>query len=211
MGSLPVPTPLNPSAFAERMEEALVLDTRMELGFTAAHVPGSVSIWLGRLASFAGWFLPYEQPILLVNEADDPTLAVRHLVRLGYDNLVGSLSGGMLAWHTSGRRSALVETITVQELCHRLDTEGQQQILDIRSDEELAKNGHIAGALHIHITQLPQRLEELPRDQPVYIFCGSGLRSTIVASLLKRRGMENLRVVLGGLAGWNSTTCPIDL
>ncbi len=211
LGPLPVPTPLNPPAFAEHAEDRLVLDTRMELGFTAAHVPGSLSIWLGGLASFAGWFLPYDEPLLLVNETEDPTPAVRHLIRLGYDHLAGTLSGGMLAWHMSGRRSSSIETITVQELCHRLDTDGQAQILDVRSDEELAREGHIADAQHIHITQLPERVDQVPEEGPIYIFCGSGLRSTTAASFLKRQGWDDLTVVLGGLAGWSSTTCPIDL
>jgi hydroxyacylglutathione hydrolase len=99
----------------------------------------------------------------------------------------------------------------VQELCHRLDTDGQAQILDVRSDAELAREGHIADAQHIHITQLPERVDEIPQDQPIYIFCGSGLRSTTAASFLKRQGWDDLTVVLGGLSGWSSTTCPIDL
>jgi len=70
--SLPAPTPLSPAAFAEQAQDAVVLDTRLELGFSAAHVPGALSIWTGGLANFAGWFLPYDTPILLVNETDDP-------------------------------------------------------------------------------------------------------------------------------------------
>lgn len=211
LGTLPTPTPLTPGAFAEAAEEAAVLDTRTDLSFSAAHVPGSLSIWRGRLASFAGWFLTYEEPILLVTEEADPTPIVRHLIRIGYDDLDGSLAGGMLAWHMAGRKSASVNTITVQDLCHHLDTDGEAWILDVRSDEELASQGEIAGAHQIHITQLPHHLQEVPRDQPVYVFCGSGLRSMIGASLLRRQGWDNVTVVLGGLAGWRSTTCPLEL
>jgi hydroxyacylglutathione hydrolase len=99
----------------------------------------------------------------------------------------------------------------VQDLCHHLDTDGEAWILDVRSDEELASQGEIAGAHQIHITQLPDHLDEVPRDQPVYVFCGSGLRSMIGASLLRRQGWDNVTVVLGGLAGWRSTTCPLEL
>lgn len=211
MGPLPAPTPLKPAAFAERAQDALVLDTRMELGFGAAHVPDALSIWMGGLASFAGWFLPYDVPILLVNEDDDPSAAVRHLVRLGYDDLAGSLAGGLLSWHMAGRRSEAVETITVQELCHRLDADEAPWILDVRSAEELEDEGEIPDAHHVHITQLPLHLDDIPRDRPVYLFCGSGLRSMIGASLLQREGWSDLTVVLGGLAGWNSTTCPLAL
>jgi hydroxyacylglutathione hydrolase len=211
LGTLPVPTPLTPPAFAARMESAFVLDTRTELAFAAAHVPGSLSIWQEGLTRFAGWFLPSDRPILLVTDTDDPTPTVRHLIRLGYDDLVGTLAGGLLAWHKSGRQSASIGTITVQDLCRQLDAGSERRILDIRKEEELAQNGQIADAQHIPITRLPHRMHEVDRDRPVYLFCGSGLRSTTAASMLKRQGWENLTVVLGGLSGWSSVTCPINL
>ncbi|OPY03866.1 MAG: putative adenylyltransferase/sulfurtransferase MoeZ [Syntrophus sp. PtaB.Bin001] len=82
-------------------------------------------------------------------------------------------------------------------------------ILDVRSEDELESYGSISGAHNIHVTLLPERLEEVPKDRTVYIFCASGVRSMIAASLLKQAGRRNVVVVLGGLIGWNSTTCPI--
>jgi hydroxyacylglutathione hydrolase len=210
LGSLPLPTPLKPGEFSTEGEEALVVDTRMELSFASAHVPDSLSIWLEGLPAFAGWFLPYETPILLISEVERPEQATRYLVRLGYDSLAGYLSGGMLAWHTAGLESDSVQTVTVQQLCHLLDAGKETSILDVRSEEELEKAGRIPDAQHIHLTQLPGRLGEVPRDRTVYIFCGSGLRSMIAASLLRRAGWERLAVVLGGLAGWSSVTCALE-
>jgi len=210
LGSLPVLAPLSPAEFAQKAREAVVLDTRIDLSFGAAHVPGAISIWMGRLSKFAGWFLPLDRPILLVDETGDPTQTVRYLHRLGYDNLAGYLAGGMLAWHTSGRESGSIRTITVQALCHHLDAHEDTWILDVRSDGEVAAGG-IPDAQHIHLTQLPHHLGEVPQDRPVTIFCGSGVRAMIAASLLHRAGWENLTVVLGGLAGWRSTTCPLEL
>lgn len=210
LGSLPVPMPLSPGDFAEGAEEAIVLDTRMELAFGSAHVPGALSVWLEGLAAFAGWFLPYDQPILLVSETENPVQATRYLTRMAYDDLKGYLSGGMLAWHMAGLESNSLRTVTVQELCHLLDEGEETSILDVRSAEELKKAGSIPDAQHIHITQLPSHMDEVPRDRTVYIFCGSGLRSMIAASLLRREGWRNLVVVLGGLAGWNSITCPLE-
>jgi hydroxyacylglutathione hydrolase len=209
LGKLPHPPPLEPEEFKTRAKDAIVVDTRMELGFSAAHVPGSLSIWLGGLASFAGWFLPYDKPFLLVNEADNPEEAVRILVRQGYDRIEGYLAGGMLSWHTAGLESHFIRTVTVQKLCRLLDAQENPFILDVRSLEELESRGIIRDAHHIHITMLPQRMSEVPKDRQVYIFCGSGMRSMIAASLLQREGRTNLNVVLGGLAGWNSVSCPI--
>jgi hydroxyacylglutathione hydrolase len=129
---------------------------------------------------------------------------------MGYDNIDGHLSGGMLAWHTAGLASASVKTYTVQELCTFLDQGQKPLILDVRSQEELDSEGRIPGALHIHITQLPSRMDDVPADREVHIFCGSGLRSMIAASLLKRTHRDNVAVILGGFSGWNSTTCPIQ-
>jgi hydroxyacylglutathione hydrolase len=209
LGRLPSPTPLSPEVFAKRAEDAHVLDTRMELGFGSAHVSGALSIWEEGVSSFAGWFLSYDKPVLLVTETNDVSRAVRYLIRLGFDRLDGFLAGGMLAWHKAGLDSRRIEAATVQDLCHLLDTDEDVWVLDIRSDEEVERK-EIPVAHHIHITQLLERLGEVPRDRPVYIFCGSGLRSMIAASLLRRDGRENLTVVLGGLMGWSSTTCPLE-
>lgn len=211
LGALPVPPPLSAREFAQKVGQALVLDTRMELGFGAAHVPGALSIWLEGLPNFAGWLLPYDRPILLLNEARDPSQAVRYLIRIGYDHLAGHLPGGMQAWHKAGYESHAIGTVTVPDLCHLLDTQGEAWILDVRSDEELEKNGEISRAHQIHLPELPGRAAEVPRDIPVYVFCGSGLRSMTAASILSRQGWSNLQVVLGGLIGWNSNTCPVQL
>lgn len=206
--NLPVLTPLSPKTFAEKAKESIILDTRMELSFGGAHVPDAISIWLGGLPSFAGWFLPYDKPILLVNDTDDNDEAIRYLIRIGYDNLAGYLAGGMHSWHTTGLESKRMKMVTVQELCHLLDNNKDSWILDVRSLEEV-KKAEIPGAHHIHITQILQHKDEIPKDRDVYIFCGSGSRSTIAASLLQLQGWKNLIVVLGGIAGWNSITCSV--
>lgn len=209
VGSLPSVPPLPPYEFAAQATDAQVVDTRMELGFGAAHVPGALSIPEGRLASFAGWFLSYDRPILLVAETNDVTGPVRHLARMGYDNVAGFLAGGMLAWHTAGLASERIEVVTVQELCERIDGDEEPWILDVRSEEE-AERAEIPTAHRVHLTQLPERMDEVLRGQQVYVFCGSGLRSMIAASLLQRAGYDDLTVVLGGLAGWSSVSCPLE-
>jgi hydroxyacylglutathione hydrolase len=204
-----LPVPLTMHEFTGLVQDAIVLDTRTELAFGASHVPNALSIWAGGLPSFAGWFLPYNKPILLVNESNDPDQVTRYLFRLGYSSIPGFLSGGMLAWHMAGRETSSIKTVAVQSLCSLLDQGDRSWILDVRSDAELEHAGVVTGAYHIHLTELISRMNEVPRDRAVYIFCGSGLRSMVAASLLKREGWQNLVVVLGGLAGWKSVSCPI--
>jgi hydroxyacylglutathione hydrolase len=204
-----LPSPLSVDAFARLAENAVILDTRMELGFSVSHIPGAISIWTGGLPGFAGWFLPYGKPIVLVNETNNAEQVARYLLRLGYDNIAGYLSGGMLAWQMSGRECASIRTASVQSLCSLLDDTSSVWLLDIRSDAELEYAGRITEAHHIHLTELMHRMNDIPKDRDVYIFCGSGLRSMVAASLLKREGWKDLVVVLGGLAGWKSVSCPV--
>lgn len=211
LGRVPTPPALPPKAFAERLPGSVVLDTRSDLSFGAAHVPGSQSIWLGGLADHAGWYLPYDRPLLLVGESDDCEAEVGRLLRMGYDDVAGHLSGGMLGWHTAGRESARISMYTVQDVCRYLDRGHAIQILDVRSEGELESEGRIPNAIRIHVTQVPGRATEIPTDGTLHIFCGTGLRSMVAASYLAANGRDDVAVILGGLSGWNSTSCPIEL
>jgi hydroxyacylglutathione hydrolase len=214
LGSLPMPSPLSPGDFGPIMDNCFVLDTRTPLSFASAHIPGSLSIWEEGLPSFAGWFLTYDRPILLVTDTTDTSRAVRYLIRLGFDRIEGTLAGGMLGWHMAGNISTGVTTVAAGDVSCTLDapTAGAPRpfVLDVRGDGELASAGRISGAHHIHITALPDRLDEVPRDRSVVIFCGSGLRSMIAASLLEMHGYPRTTVVLGGVAGWKSASCPVE-
>ena len=163
------------------------------------------------MPSFAGWFLPYGKPLLVVTDEGDEEKIVRYLVRIGYDSFGGRLSGGMLSWYRAGEETITNGRLTAQDVCGVLDSGRSSLFLDVRSDEELEREGAFANALHIHLTQLPQRMGELPMDRPIYIFCASGLRSTIAASLLQREGFNDVHVVLGGFTGWSSVTCPLQV
>ena len=211
LGCLPVPVPLSPGEFSKEKEDAVILDSRMESSFSASHVPGSLSIWQEGIPAFAGWFLPYDKKILLVNKTDDPLPVVKLLIRIGYDSILGYLAGGMLSWNTSGKESASIDTIKVQDLCRLLDDGEEIIILDVRGKEEIKTKGKIPDALNVPVTELYERMDEVPKGKPVCVFCGSGLRSMMTASLLKKEGWKNLKVALGGLAGWNSNTCSVDL
>jgi hydroxyacylglutathione hydrolase len=209
-GNLPVPPPLSAEEFAARAPNAWVVDTRDLMGFSAAHVPGALALWENELSSYAGWFLTQDKPILLVCDTDRIEQVTRYLVRLGFDRIEGFLAGGMLAWHRAGLESHSITTVTVQDLCYRLDMAETTQVLDVRTDREVEATS-IPGAVHVPIKLIPARMEQVPADGELCIFCGSGVRSMIVASLLRRAGRDNAIVVLGGLAGWNSTSCPLPL
>jgi hydroxyacylglutathione hydrolase len=209
LSTMTVPPALEPGEFAEIAEAADVLDTRSVAAFGAAHIHSAISMWPGGVSSFAGWFLQPRKPLLIVHGEDDISPISLQLYRMGFDSIAGYLAGGILGWHRSGRNSEATRTVTVQDLCSSLDENEPAWILDVRSEEELEQEGTIPNAHHLHLTQLPQHMDSIPRTSPVYVFCGSGLRSMIVASLLQRNGWSNLSVVMGGVAGWNAVSCPL--
>jgi hydroxyacylglutathione hydrolase len=210
LGRLPLPAALDPAGFADAFEGAQVLDVREVVAFGGAHVPGSVSIYQGGVAGYAGWFIGHDRPLLAVLEGDDSEALVRRLVRMGYDQIGGYLAGGLHAWYTAGRPTGQIECVTVTEARRRWEADREGWVLDVREPEELDEDGEIPGAVNIPIKQVMDRLEEIPRGRRITIFCGSGQRSMIVASLLGPRGWGPLSVVLGGETGWEAAGGPVD-
>lgn len=211
MQGLAMPKPLQPSQFGGLLEQgAVVADTRNYQYFAAAHIRGSINLWLSGLSTQAGWFLPYDRPLLLIlADRSYAEVASRYLARLGLDNVAGYLcsgaeSCGLAAWVDEARpvqRSAL---LTVQEL-----NAGRNRfrILDVRSVGEW-REGHIPGALNILLGDLPQRFADVPRDRPVATICSSGNRASLGASILRARGFGEVLPVMGGMKAWRAAGYP---
>jgi hydroxyacylglutathione hydrolase len=188
-------------------DQCLIVDVRSKEAFAAAHLPGSINIPLGtNLPTWAGWVLPYDRPILVVlDNPGEMATVTTHLLRVGFDTVQGYLEGGIDSWETAGLPLSTIETMSVETLRGRLTEvqKGTLTLLDVRTEQEW-DSGHIEGALHIHGGKLQERFEELPRDRPVAVVCGSGYRASIAASFLKREGFESVANVLGGMAAWKA-------
>lgn len=206
--NIPSPLSLSPREFKKRMElRDVVLDTRTPSAFGGAHIKGSHNIWLRGIPMFAGWVLPYDKPILLVLEdREHLEIAVRYLIRLGYDHVEGYLCGGIEAcglesWYTEALPTDHLGLLTIQELKAQLDSREDFIVLDVRSDDEWGE-GHIEGALHIYVGHLEKRLNEIPVDQPIAVICSVGNRASLGASILRRRRRREVYIVLGGMLAW---------
>ena len=187
-----------------------VIDLRDHLAFGGGHVPGAFGIGAGsNLSTWAAWVVPYEVPLLLV-AADEEAVpeAVRSLVRVGLDDVVGYLEGGIAAWRGEGFPLAHLPQVTAEELHRQLQSDDGLRVIDVRSDQEWSA-GHIQGALHVMGGQIEDRLQELPpKDAPLAVVCGGGYRSTVAASVLERHGFTDLRNVTGGMGGWKRAGLP---
>ena len=101
----------------------MVVDARDQLAFCAAHVPGSYGLSLrGNFATFCGWALPPDKPLLLVLEnTTDLSAAVKGLTSVGLDNIAGYLEGGMPAYASSGLETSRIECLSVTEAKSRYE------------------------------------------------------------------------------------------
>lgn len=199
----------NPREFRELITRLnpVVIDLRRPEAFGGAHIPDALNIGAGQnLSMWAGWVVPYDRPILLVGEeTTDIEQARRSLIRVGFDDIRGYLKGGMRTWIEAGFEQAHFPQQSVRELFQKL--EEKPFVLDVRSTSEW-KFGHIEGAVHIPGGELPKKVNELPRDKPVHVICGSGYRSSIASSVLANAGLKNIINVVGGMGAWNAQDLP---
>lgn len=207
LGGVPVLKPLSASEVKARMDEGvIVLDVRHGKMFGAGHIPNSYGIRVDApLTTWAGWLIPFGSRIILVAESTEQAIAAtRQLIRIGYDNLVGRLEGGIDAW----AREYSLETIpgmNVKELRERLD---DVMLIDVRQRSEWDE-GHIPGAVHFEGGRVAWEELPFPHDRPLAIQCSSGNRSMSVSSVLRRRGYRNIIQVEGGITKWKKEGFPI--
>lgn len=195
-------TPLSVAEFKKWMEdeETIILDTRKTGDFTRQFVPGSISIGLeGRFAEWAGSLLPFDKPIILVTEEGQEKESVVRLARVGFSQIHGYLAGGVEAWRQAGEEIDLIIDVETDELAMDLPFDDHLVAVDVRREAEFG-DGHVRGAVNIPLNELtdPGSMANIEEHQNLYIYCGSGYRSVIAASLMKRQGIHNLRNVLGG-------------
>ena len=203
--------PLAPADF-ERVanaERPLILDVRDKAAFVKGFVPNSVFIGLdGSFAPWVGELIPdLQQPILLVTDSGREAEAVERLARVGYDNTLGYLDGGLAAWKAYGGEVDTIATIDAETFGERLRTGAAPVVIDARKNSEFSQ-GHLSTAANLPLAELSSRMGEIAKDEPVYVHCGSGYRSTIATSLLRARGYENVVNVQDKVAAILATEVP---
>lgn len=211
MGCIPTLQPLSVSKFQEKMSDnnVVVIDTRSILAFGGGHIPGSLNIALRpAFPTWVGWTIDSEKEILLVIESKrDLSLITEQLFRLGYDNLAGYLHDGMLDWQNAGLPLQRVGEMTVKELNQHKD-DAELTILDVRSDGEY-EQGAIPGAKHIYVPHLEEHLEELDKNHKIAVYCGTGYRASLAASILQKHEFEEVSNIPGSWAAWKNLDLPV--
>ena len=179
-------------------EEALILDTRPQSSFVKGFIPGSIFIGIdGSFAQWVGALIPnLKQPILFIADKGREEEVVTRLARVGYDNAIGFLKGGFATWAAAGEEVDTLEELTPNELATYFDC-NQLHILDVRKASEF-NTEHLVCANNFPLDFINKKMNQLDRNKKYYLYCGSGFRSVIAASILKSRGYEKVVNIPGG-------------
>jgi hydroxyacylglutathione hydrolase len=188
-----------------RDDGVVVVDVRPVSDFSDGHVPGAVSIPLRpQFATWLGWLVPAGTPLVVVrNQDQNPEEVTWQARKVGYDQVVGELAGGMNAWREAGAATRSIPLVTADQLS-AVVADGNADVLDVRQDSEF-RAGHLPGARHVELGALAGRAAQLPA-RPTVVMCGHGERAMGAASLLAREGRAQVAVLAGGPQDWSSAT-----
>ena len=190
-----------PAEFEAMVKEhgAVVLDTRHEQVFKDAFLPGSYNFNIDdNFAPWVGTLIEnIESPILIVADDGREEEVVTRLARVGYDNTIGYLKGGVEAWAESGRPIDSIVSISPEEL--KMKMIGKINIVDVRKTSEYYSERLDTDMVdNKPLDLINTNLTEYDKNKEYYMHCVGGYRSMIAASILKANGIENVIDVNGG-------------
>ena len=198
-------TPARTASAAELRERIAagewVVDLRTRKAFAQRHLAGTLSFGVdGPMSTWLGWMATWGAPLTLLGEsAGQVAAAQRELARIGIDRPAATAQGSPEDW--AGGDKARLDELAVASFADLAAARAGQLpghlptpdvVLDVRMGNEW-RNGHIDGAVHIPLPELPHRLDEVP-DQAVWVHCGSGYRAAAAAGLLQRAGRRVVHI-----------------
>lgn len=211
IADLPALQAFSAAEVLERQRQgAIVVDTRPAMQFAVAHVPGSVHIALtGQYASWAARILGLDSQLIIVGEDDEHVRESQlRLARVGVENVIGYLAGGVHSWIHDGHELDYIPQISVADFAELREREGDGvAVLDVREPGEVA-SGAIDASTRIPLGELAKRTGELSKDRLLVVHCKGGYRSSIATSILRRAGFRDIANLTGGFDAWQSAGMP---
>ena len=191
--------PLNVDKFKKLMnlKDVIILDVRNQNDFRQGFVPGS--IFIGLKGSFAPWvgsiIKDINTKLLLVCDKGFEEEAILRLSRVGFDNCLGYLDGGINSW-ISHNSFDVIESISADDLSKTIES---ISLIDVRKTGERS-NGYLLNSKHITLDSFQDDLTKIDIKNKHYIHCAGGYRSMIACSILKRNGYSAVVDVKGGFS-----------
>jgi len=197
--------PLNAKEFEAiaNQTEALILDVRHEKDFVKQHIPGS--IFIGLHGGFAPWvgamIKDVKQPILLVIPEGLEKETITRLSRVGFDNTLGYLKGGIEEWKNAGFETDNLKSVSPEVFANQYNN---AIVIDARKPSEFEAE-RVEKGINIPLDFLNEHIAEVPKQETFYVHCAGGYRSVIWASIMKSRGYHNMINVEKGMSGIRET------
>jgi glyoxylase-like metal-dependent hydrolase (beta-lactamase superfamily II)/rhodanese-related sulfurtransferase len=209
--------PLTPEQVTAAVDSgAQLLDTRDPSEFAAAHLTGSINIGLGgQYATWAGTLLDAARPIVIVADPGAEAQSALRLGRIGFDQVVGFLDGGLAAMQERRPQGSAPQVIvstdrlSPQTAADRMAAPNPPLVIDIRTPRERADKS-IDGSMHRPLNTLRDGLPDVARDRAIIVHCAGGYRSSMAASLLQRDGFTNVSELAGGITAWEAAGLPLN-
>jgi len=215
-------TPIDAETFHEMslMNDVLVLDTRTKEQYAeSGTIPGAWYIGLG--GSFAPWvgalIKDINQKIIFICETGREHEVVTRLSRVGYDNTLGYLRGGIRAWKAAGFEYDMIGSISATEFTNKLRNSNDGVMLDVRKESEYLSE-HVVDVDNFPLDDINTNFAEIDANKEYFLHCASGYRSLIAASIFQANGVKKVTDVRGGFKDIKDTgakltdyVCPTTL
>ncbi|KIC89618.1 rhodanese-like domain-containing protein [Flavihumibacter sp. ZG627] len=199
---------LNAAELKEALDKGIkLIDTRNKSEFSEGFIPGSINIQNNNsLSTWAGWFLTYEEPFILLAEESQLDELTRKLMRIGLDNIYGYVPS-VKVWEETGGKLEKENRISLEEFKSLKESNGIQ-VVDLRGATEY-ESGHIAGADNVFVGTILNNLDKVSKDRKVVIHCQGGDRAAIGYSILAGKGYKNVVNFSSGINEWVNQGNPV--
>lgn len=189
---------MNINDFKTQKEQLVIVDTRGRNSFLEGFIPKSIYLPIKKFALLPLIIKEDEQIVFVIDENNDQEVIDAYKL-LKLPNEAEILEGGMISWETQSWGKDLLIDIEADEFAMDYKFDQNLLLIDVRKEDDF-NEAHIAGAQNMPLSTFGDVLTiaNINDDQNVYIHCGGGDSAVVAASLLKRQGLHNVRVILDG-------------
>jgi len=175
-----------------------IIDVRNKLQFAAGYYPGSINIQDNNsFTTWAGWVLDYSEPFILIANDDRIDALTRSLIRIGLENILGYINEDEILLNRDNvfKKINLIDPAELKEKLHDV------HLIDVRNNSEYIDE-RIPGSENIFAGYIPDNLNKIDKDKQTVVYCTSGDRSSLAASILMRSGYSYIYNLATGIEGW---------
>ena len=181
-------------------ESVLIIDARPSANLMLGYIPNAIHITpLTAKYAIAMDIIRKDSPLVFIVEETIAAETLAYFTKAEFTGIKGYLNGGFAAWTAAGKRYDLIIDVEVDELAMDIPFDEYLMVLDCRTEADFDKS-HIKNSVSLPLADMgdPGSMSELDEHFNIYILTENGENSTLAASLLKKQGIHNVRIVLGG-------------